>query len=183
KPVAGGVEFYVDGVLQTTVALALPASTPLHVAMSDFVGDATAQLKADSVQVLDFPASGTFTSAVFDAGAVATWLKASWNAVLPANTTLVVQTRSGSTATPDGTWSAWAAATNGGSVGSPNARYLQYRVILTTTDPTVTARLLDITFLFSGPLVYTGVNPDLQQPMGCKSGPSRPRPAGPPSFL
>jgi hypothetical protein len=60
-----------------------------------------------------------------------------------------VQTRSGNTPNPDGSWSAWAAVNNGQSVPSPAGRYLQYRVILTSTNASLTPVLFDITFLWT----------------------------------
>jgi hypothetical protein len=60
-----------------------------------------------------------------------------------------VQTRSGNTATPDGSWSAWSSVSNGGTIASPAGRYLQYQVTLTTTDPTVTPTLFSISFTWA----------------------------------
>jgi hypothetical protein len=149
QPVAGGFQFLVDGVVKATLAAAFPANTPLKVVMGDAYG--TYQpFQIDWAHVFNgYPASGTFTSSVFDAGRVATWGSANWTANLPANTTMVVQTRSGNTATPDATWSAWTTVINGGTVASPAARYLQYQIIFTTTDPTATATLSSITFLYT----------------------------------
>jgi hypothetical protein len=38
---------------------------------------------------------------------------------------------------------------NGGAIASPTGRYLKYRVTLTTTNPTLTPILDDITFTWS----------------------------------
>jgi hypothetical protein len=38
---------------------------------------------------------------------------------------------------------------NGGAVASPPGRYLQYVVVLTTTDPALTPQLWDISFLWT----------------------------------
>ena len=53
-------------------------------------------------------------------------------------------TRSGNTATPDDTWSAWSgpyAVSEGEEIKSPNARYLQWKAVLTgkqaTPDPDI----------------------------------------------
>jgi hypothetical protein len=144
QPVAGGFQFFIDGALKTTISASIPAGTPLHLALSAQGGPRRTALSADWARLASYPSSGTFTSSVFDATRVATWGVAQWTATLPAGTTLSVQTRSGSTATPDSTWSAWATVTNGGVVASPKARYIQYRVILTTTDPSQTPVLQDI---------------------------------------
>jgi hypothetical protein len=68
---------------------------------------------------------------------------------VPAGTTLAVETRSGNTATPDSSWSAWAAVANGQAVASPGTRYLQYRLTLTSNSTSVTPVLFDITFLWN----------------------------------
>jgi methionine-rich copper-binding protein CopC len=147
-PVSGGFQFLVDGALQTTINAVIPASAPLKIGMSAFNG--ASPMTVDYARLSSYPATGTFTSSVFDAGAVANWLTASWNSTLPAGTSLVVETRSGSTATPDGSWSAWTAvSTSGGSISSPASRYFQYRVRLSTTDPTQTPVFLDFTLTWS----------------------------------
>jgi len=92
---------------------------------------------------------GIFTSATFDAGRVAEWGALSWTADVPAGTTLVVETRSGDTAAPDESWSAWTAATEGQPVSSPGARYLQYRLVLCFTSTDLSPVLYDITFLWT----------------------------------
>jgi hypothetical protein len=99
--------------------------------------------------VLSYPASGTFTSEVFNAGRKAIWGLASWIANLPPGTTLTVQTRSGNTPTPGSGWSAWATVSNGGLIASPDAQYLQYRIILTTSNSAVTPTLDSIDFNWS----------------------------------
>ena len=77
---------------------------------------------------------GTYESDVRDAGTVATWGAIRWRASGRAGQVQII-TRSGNTATPDETWSAWSNAyTNaeGERIGSPNARYLQWRATLTS---------------------------------------------------
>ena len=77
---------------------------------------------------------GAYESDVRDAGTVATWGAIRWRATGRAGQ-VQVATRSGNTATPDETWSAWSNAyTNaeGERIGSPNARYLQWRATLTS---------------------------------------------------
>src|SRR5688572_18301711 len=80
---------------------------------------------------------GTYESDVRDAGTVATWGAIRWRASGRAGQVQII-TRSGNTATPDETWSAWSNAyTNaeGERIGSPNARYLQWRATLTSDGP------------------------------------------------
>lgn len=87
---------------------------------------------------------GAYDSDVRDAGTVATWGVIRWRATARAGQ-VEVFTRSGNTATPDETWSPWSKPyTNpdGEQMTSPNARYLQWRVVLTSdggTGPVLTS--------------------------------------------
>ncbi len=77
---------------------------------------------------------GAYDSDVRDAGNVATWGVIRWRAATNGGR-VEVFTRSGNTATPDDTWSRWSSAytdAGGEQITSPNARYLQWRVVLTT---------------------------------------------------
>ena len=87
---------------------------------------------------------GTYESDVRDAGTVASWGAIRWRAnATPGEVT--IYTRSGNTATPDDTWSAWSKAYSnpgGEQVVSPNARYLQWRAVLAmngTQPPVLTS--------------------------------------------
>jgi hypothetical protein len=87
---------------------------------------------------------GAYDSDVRDAGTVARWGVIRWRAAAQPGQ-IEVFTRSGNTATPDETWSAWSKPyTNpdGEAITSPNARYLQWRVVLTAgsgDSPTLTS--------------------------------------------
>jgi hypothetical protein len=79
-------------------------------------------------------ARGTYESDVKDARMVATWGTLSWRATTPPGTRVELQTRSGNTRTPDDAWSPWSASyanPDGAPIASPNARYLQWRAVLT----------------------------------------------------
>ncbi len=75
---------------------------------------------------------GTYESDVRDAGTVASWGAIRWRAAGRAGQVQVF-TRTGNTANPDETWSAWSKAytqADGEQIASPNARYLQWRAVL-----------------------------------------------------
>jgi hypothetical protein len=77
-------------------------------------------------------AAGSYESDVRDAGTVATWGAIRWRAVSRPGE-VEIFTRSGNTATPDETWSAWSkpyTVANGERITSPNARYLQWKAAL-----------------------------------------------------
>jgi hypothetical protein len=96
--------------------------------------------------------SGTYASRILDTdSATSTFMTVFWNEALPAGTTLTLASRTGDTAVPDGSWSAWSAeyaAATGTAVVSPSARYLQVRASLSTSDTSVTPELEDFTITY-----------------------------------
>ncbi len=103
--------------------------------------------------------SGTFVSSLKDAnpavGLVPTWPTLSWNATVPANTTLQFQVAASTSDVgpfnfvgPDGT-AATFFTTSGASLTQFNGnRYLKYKAYLSTTDSTVTPTVNDVTVCF-----------------------------------
>jgi hypothetical protein len=82
---------------------------------------------------------GLYESEVRDAETVAGWGTMRWRAQLPPGTQLLISTRSGNTATPDDTWSAWSAPyrnADGEQITSPKARYLQWKALFSGRDAT-----------------------------------------------
>jgi sugar lactone lactonase YvrE len=83
----------------------------------------------------DAPAArGVYESDILDATNVATWGTLRWRARTPAGSGVEVTTRAGNTSRPDETWSDWSAPyerADGSAISSPNARYLQWRAVLT----------------------------------------------------
>ncbi len=80
--------------------------------------------------------SGLFQSTVHDAGRQARWGTIAWRADTPGGSAVTLQTRSGDVPRPDSSWSAWSAPytqSNGQTVTSPPARFLQYQAQFTGT--------------------------------------------------
>jgi len=78
---------------------------------------------------------GSYESDIRDAGTVASWGVIRWHANAGPGEVNVF-TRSGNTATPDDTWSPWSKAYSnplGEQIASPNARYLQWRAVLSAS--------------------------------------------------
>jgi methionine-rich copper-binding protein CopC len=102
------------------------------------------------------PAGGStvrYTSRLLDARAMVTWDRAFWQAEVPAGATIRVSARAGSTSRPDGSWTPFTPLSGSGAslekaLGS--SRYIQYRVEMTTSDPTRTPRLDAIGFTHKG---------------------------------
>jgi hypothetical protein len=89
---------------------------------------------AGTVQILSaqMREKGDYLSEVIDAKVPAQWGAANW--LQSGDGQVRLLTRSGNTGKPDKTWSEWAAvqgAATGGAIGSPNARFLQWKVEMT----------------------------------------------------
>ena len=134
------VRYRIDGVVvaeHTMLAGELPL--PLILFLSNR-GDGSNALTIDRVETDPSFAigAGTFESCVVDALEVMAWKNLTWDALVPAGTTLAVSTRT-SISNPDPAsaagWSAWSAplAASGAAITSPPGRYLQYRLALATT--------------------------------------------------
>jgi hypothetical protein len=100
-------------------------------------------LRVDWVRMTPYASTGTFFSLVFDAGSSASWDSLTWTVVQPAGTSIAFATRTGSTATPDGSWETWKQVNS--PIASGNGRYLQYQVTMTTSDTTTTPVLQNVT--------------------------------------
>lgn len=102
-----------------------------------------------------YATKGTFTSPVLDATQVSQFGNMHMTGQLPDKTTLLVQTRSGNVQEADDkTWSPWSEpvpARQYLSVASPSARFLQYRLILNTTDPVQTPVVDDFDIVYQLP--------------------------------
>ena len=82
---------------------------------------------------------GSYESEPLDAQMVSTWGTIRWRGSIPEGTRVEIFTRAGNTQTPDETWSPWSPAyTNaeGSPMGSPNARFLQWRAVLSGKNRT-----------------------------------------------
>jgi hypothetical protein len=91
-----------------------------------------------------FAAKGTVISEVLDAKIISKWGALTWKPETPAATTVSVAVRSGNTGDPDETWSDWSAEQTdpqSAKIAAPTARYLQYRVTLTTENPKTTPQM------------------------------------------
>lgn len=140
------------------------ATSPTATALNnvDMVSASEGYIVGDSGKFLkygvSYALSGTYISRVFDAGASVDWNHALWNEGLPDGTNLTISFRSGNTATPDGSWSAWSSEFTdpyGTVIPSPSSRYLQYRVTMTTSDAFVAPRLNSISLTYNEPVAGT----------------------------
>ena len=91
-------------------------------------------MAVDWLHMSPYTTPGTFDSRVFDAGQGSDWGALNWDATTPTDTTVALSVRTGNTAIPDVTWSAFAPVANGADIAA-SSRYLQYRAQLTTATP------------------------------------------------
>jgi hypothetical protein len=135
------VVYSIDGiVVHTRVAAITGDMRPL---VSDYnTGGPT--VSVDWIRMTPYAASGTFTSRVIDAGGPATWDTITAGIAAPATTTWTLEARSGNSPDPaDGTWSPFVTVANGANLAVAG-RYMQYRVAMSTTDPTSTPELRQV---------------------------------------
>ncbi len=91
--------------------------------------------------------TGTYESVVHDAKQRSRWGEIRWTGVTPPGTQIVVETRTGSQAEPDATWSAWSAARpteDGARITSPEARFIQYRLTLSSDHAGISPAVRDV---------------------------------------
>src|SRR5215217_4625908 len=150
------VVYYVDGTQVASHSIAI--TSQMRPLASDFnVGGPS--VSVDWLRMSPYAASGTFESRVFDSGKSASdWLKLDSTPQKPTGTNAGFETRSGNTATPDSTWSAWEAIGADGTIASPSGRYVQYRANLSTTDASATPSVQQVT------IGYGAGGPDITAP-------------------
>jgi hypothetical protein len=91
-----------------------------------------------------YAAKGTVVSEVLDAKIISKWGALRWKADAPASTTVTVAVRTGNVAEPDETWSDWSSEQTNPQqavVMAPTARFLQYRLTLSSENPAITPTL------------------------------------------
>ncbi len=98
------------------------------------------------------PVRGEYESVVHDAKQRAHWGALRWVAAKPVGGGFEFQTRSGDVSEPDATWTPWSAPSpdgDGAKITSRDARYIQYRLALSSTsaDNSPNVREVQITYL------------------------------------
>ena len=141
------VVYYVDG--EEVAVHEIAISAQMRPIVSDFGagGGSVIVDYLDLYPLETYPTEGTFTSRVFDAGnASATWQTLTAVVDAPEGTGVSFEVRTGTTPTPDATWTDWQAVGAGGALPGPaGRRYLQYRATLTTTNTSFTPFVESVT--------------------------------------
>ena len=133
------VRFYVDGTLVHTAATV--GGTMRALASEYTAGGGGLTLKW--LRLTPHAASGSFLSRIHDAGMVADWGAMSYSAQVPQGSTLGLDVRTGATATPDGSWTAFTPIAAGQDVPG-SSRYIQYRARFTTGNGNITPVLASV---------------------------------------
>jgi hypothetical protein len=136
---AGSVDFFVDGA--SVASHATTIAGPMRPLAADHAGGGTVAL--DWLRMGPYQASGTFVSRAFDAGRTVTWTDLDAVANLPLGTAAQYETR---TSINGSDWSEWAAV--GSPIHSPDGRYLQYRILLSSASGDLTPEVEQVTVGF-----------------------------------
>ncbi len=94
--------------------------------------------------------AGEYLSPVLDARTVASWGRLSWEGTAEAGSSLLVQTRSGNSYDPNGTWSEWSPPSQKkeDQVLNPRARFLQAKVLFKTTAGRISPSVSRLTVFY-----------------------------------
>jgi hypothetical protein len=139
-----GTVYSIDGARVASHAIAITAS--MRPAGSDLAGGPA--LAIHWLRMSPYAATGVYVSRLLDAGTAARWLNLIPLRSQPAGTSLAFETRTGNTTTPDdGTWSVWAPVA-GTTLSSPDGRYAQYRVTLSSADPATSPAVQQVTITY-----------------------------------
>ncbi len=97
-----------------------------------------------------YTSEGTYLSPIHDASFISKWGRITWMSKLPHSTKLTFATRTGNSSKPDGTWSGWSDeyAASGETIKSPEARFIQYRARLTTSNRELSSILHDVSIAY-----------------------------------
>ena len=138
--------FSVDGATQAHLMIPIPGYMRA-IASNQRLG--TEPLRVEWMRMSPYAPAGRFTSRVFDAGASATWHDFTWDADVPAGTTLELEVRTGDVDRPGRGWAPWRPVPHSGDDIGATARFLQYRASLATGDPVWTPALRRVTARYS----------------------------------
>ncbi|MDZ7330500.1 MAG: hypothetical protein ONB31_00810 [candidate division KSB1 bacterium] len=105
----------------------------------------------------NYESQGSYESKVFDAKITSHWGKFQYDAKLPAGCSVKLYTRSGNTEQTNNTWSSWFELAPGGNITSPEARFLQWKLVLETSNPAVTPTISQIKLSY----LQTNIAPEL----------------------
>lgn len=122
---------------------------------NDIIGVAHFEDEITWWDVTGYAESGFLESSILDAGDIASWDIFLSNSEEPVGSSISFQFRSSDDSSDMGTWSDTVFSADTPLVGilSENTKYLQYRVILETSDPSISPVLAEVAFSYT----YVGI--------------------------
>lgn len=144
-------------------------SPVIEIARTGTIGDMVGTIGAQVGVIGRDTTSGNYISQVLQTKATK-FDKAYWNPILPlTGGSVSLEIRTGATATPDGSWSAWSSAftnPNGSDIsGVTTNTYFQYKILMTTSDIHYTPNLVlgngyvvKITYSITGAIAESSVS-------------------------
>ena len=143
--------YYINGALQATILSSTQVVTSwvfLYHQTPSFYGSTPTDI--DWVRAGQYVGSGTYTSCPQDAGQKVRWDTLAWDATVPSTTTLAFRVR---TSMDGANWSDWSDPLPPGPNNIPPAlafaRYLQYRVEMSTTNPMWSPEVREVVLSYS----------------------------------
>jgi hypothetical protein len=104
-------------------------------------------LAVDWIRMTPYAGSGSYTSAVVDAADTVVWQKLTTTSTVPSGTTSTLTYRTGTTPTPDASWTPFGAIGAGGTL-TGSSRYVQFAILMTTTSGAKSPVIQDVTVQF-----------------------------------
>ncbi len=157
------VSYYVDGALVATQSIDVGLN--LHLIIADNASDLSTSLAVDWLRMSDYaPSPCTFESRIFNAGVSdPTWNDLLATTAIPVGTGVQFDTRAGHTSAVDGTWTGWSPLTGTAIAAAQSGnQYIQYRATLSSSDPSVTPEVSQVTITGSSPTAVTLVGVSAQ---------------------
>ena len=128
---SGAFDYYLDDVKVGSSSVQLTGNLWLGAGKYNFSHGGAPYLTLDFMHAGYY--AGTYLSRIFTTAEAVTAAALSWTADTPSGTTLQMFVRSGNTAIPDGTWTAFTPVAASGDAISSGWRYVQYRANFNTS--------------------------------------------------
>jgi len=104
-------------------------------------------LGVDWIRMTPYASSGSFTSVVFDAGAVVLWQKLTRTATVPTGTSAVITYRRGDTPVPDASWTTFVTVPSTGTI-SGSSRYMQFAIQIGSSSTGKSPVIQDVSVIY-----------------------------------
>ena len=138
--------YYIDGTLMISHGSMGYGTTTMKPVILDSVGG-DGVLGVDWIRMTPYASSGSFTSVVFDAGAVVLWQKLTRTATVPTGTSAVITYRRGDTPVPDASWTTFVTVPSTGTI-SGSSRYMQFAIQIGSSSTGKSPVIQDVSVIY-----------------------------------